>query len=42
VARIQKDHLLFDPRTVLPEQEEDLLRAVLALAGTWKGNVDGG
>jgi L-seryl-tRNA(Ser) seleniumtransferase len=25
VCRIQKDHLLFDPRTVLPEQEEPLL-----------------
>ncbi|MFN8440605.1 MAG: L-seryl-tRNA(Sec) selenium transferase [Caldilineaceae bacterium] len=28
VCRIQSDHLLFDPRTVLPEQESALLSAV--------------
>ena len=28
VARIEDDRLLFDPRTVLPEEEEALLRAV--------------
>jgi L-seryl-tRNA(Ser) seleniumtransferase len=30
VCRIQKDHLLFDPRTVLPGQEEALLAALAA------------
>ncbi len=30
ICRIQKDHLLFDPRTVLPDQEAVLLEAVLA------------
>jgi L-seryl-tRNA(Ser) seleniumtransferase len=34
VCRIQKDHLLFDPRTVLPFQEEALLRALVAHLGT--------
>ena len=29
VCRIQHDHLLFDPRTVLPDQEPDLLRGLL-------------
>ena len=29
VCRIQDDHLLFDPRTVLPEQEEYMLTAVV-------------
>ncbi len=28
VCRIQDDHLLFDPRTVLPEQEADFLRVL--------------
>ena len=28
VCRIQKDHLIFDPRTVLPEQEEYMLTAM--------------
>jgi L-seryl-tRNA(Ser) seleniumtransferase len=28
VCRIQQDHLLFDPRTVLPAQEETLLKAI--------------
>ena len=28
VARVEHDKLLLDPRTVLPHQEEDLLRAV--------------
>jgi len=31
VCRIQHNHLLFDPRTVLPAQEPDLLRALLAV-----------
>jgi L-seryl-tRNA(Ser) seleniumtransferase len=31
IARIQDDELVFDPRTVLPEQEEDLLCALSAL-----------
>ncbi|HID86659.1 MAG TPA: L-seryl-tRNA(Sec) selenium transferase, partial [Anaerolineae bacterium] len=30
VGRIERDQLLLDPRTVLPEQDEDLLRAVRA------------
>lgn len=30
VCRIQKDHLLFDPRTVLPEQDADLVAALRA------------
>jgi L-seryl-tRNA(Ser) seleniumtransferase len=34
ICRIQKDHLLFDPRTVLPGQEEALLAAVSAAVGT--------
>jgi hypothetical protein len=35
VARIERDKLLFDPRTVLPEQDEALLMAVKsALAQT--------
>ena len=29
VCRIQQDHLLFDPRTVLPEQEEALLSQLI-------------
>lgn len=29
VCRIQRDHLLFDPRTVLPEQEEYMLTEVV-------------
>jgi L-seryl-tRNA(Ser) seleniumtransferase len=37
VCRIQRDHLLFDPRTVLPGQEEELLAAVADVVGqgTW-------
>jgi L-seryl-tRNA(Ser) seleniumtransferase len=31
IARLQDDHLLFDPRTVLPEQEESLLAALRAV-----------
>ncbi len=34
VARIEEDRLLFDPRTVLPEQEGVLLNSILAMA-TW-------
>ncbi len=30
IGRIQQDRLVFDPRTVLPEQEETLLTALLA------------
>ena len=30
VGRIQQERLLFDPRTVLPEQEEALLAAIVA------------
>ena len=34
VARIEEDQVLLDPRTVLPEEEERLLRGVrAALAG---------
>ena len=28
VARIEEDRLVLDPRTVLPEEERELLRAV--------------
>lgn len=31
ICRIQNDHLLFDPRTVLPEQVESLLEAIGSL-----------
>jgi L-seryl-tRNA(Ser) seleniumtransferase len=31
IGRIQQDRLLFDPRTVLPEQEETLLTALVAV-----------
>jgi L-seryl-tRNA(Ser) seleniumtransferase len=31
VCRIQKDHLVFDPRTVLPGEEEALLAAIVAV-----------
>lgn len=31
IGRIQQDRLLFDPRTVLPEQEETLLTALLTV-----------
>jgi L-seryl-tRNA(Ser) seleniumtransferase len=30
VCRVQKDHLVFDPRTVLPDQDADLVEAVRA------------
>ncbi|MCL4862415.1 MAG: L-seryl-tRNA(Sec) selenium transferase [Caldilineaceae bacterium] len=30
VCRIQHDHLCFDPRTILPEQDETLLAAIIA------------
>lgn len=33
VARIERDALLFDPRTVLPEQDETLLRALRDVIG---------
>ncbi len=33
VGRIQQERLLFDPRTVLPEQEEALLSALIAAVG---------
>ena len=36
VCRIRKDHLLFDPRTVLPGQEDDLLLRHRGGAGSWK------
>jgi L-seryl-tRNA(Ser) seleniumtransferase len=31
IGRIQRDHLLLDPRTVLPEQDGDLLAALVAV-----------
>lgn len=31
IGRIQQDRLLFDPRTVLPEQEETLLKALITV-----------
>jgi len=31
IGRIQQDRLLFDPRTVLPEQEETLLTALMSV-----------
>lgn len=31
VCRIQQDHLVFDPRTILPEQADGLLNAIRAL-----------
>jgi L-seryl-tRNA(Ser) seleniumtransferase len=33
VCRIQQDHLLFDPRTVLPAQEGSLLKAIERVTG---------
>lgn len=33
IAYIENDYVLLDPRTVLPEQEEDLLRALRGLPG---------
>ncbi len=33
IGRIQQERLLFDPRTVLPEQEEALIAAIIAEAG---------
>ncbi|HBY98522.1 MAG TPA: L-seryl-tRNA(Sec) selenium transferase, partial [Chloroflexi bacterium] len=33
VSRIEDDRLVFDPRTVLPEQEESLLAAIIAATG---------
>lgn len=33
IGRIQQERLLFDPRTVLPEQEEALIAAIIAGAG---------
>ena len=30
VGRVSRDHLLFDPRTVLPEEDDELVRAVVA------------
>ena len=37
VCRIQEDHLLFDPRTVLPEQEVALLNAVVEVLRMERG-----
>ena len=34
IARIEQDRLCLDPRTVLPEQEEELLAALLGLSGS--------
>lgn len=34
IARIEDDHVLLDPRTVLPYQEDELLSALGALLGT--------
>jgi L-seryl-tRNA(Ser) seleniumtransferase len=34
IARVEKDVLLFDPRTVLPEQETDLLRILHEIKNT--------
>ena len=33
VARIERDHLLLDPRTVLPEEDASLIQAVTAALG---------
>jgi L-seryl-tRNA(Ser) seleniumtransferase len=33
VARIEEDRLVLDPRTVLPEEERELLRVVKETAG---------
>ena len=38
VARIEDDRLLLDPRTVLPEQDDDLLRC---MHEAWQGRVEG-
>jgi len=34
VVRIQRDTLLIDPRTVLPEQDEEMVRALIEVVGT--------
>jgi L-seryl-tRNA(Ser) seleniumtransferase len=31
IARVEEDRLVFDPRTVLPEQEEGLLAGISAV-----------
>jgi L-seryl-tRNA(Ser) seleniumtransferase len=36
VARIERDHLLLDPRTVLPDEDASLISAVTAALGTHK------
>jgi hypothetical protein len=33
VARIEREHLLLDPRTVLTEEDASLIQAVLAALG---------
>jgi hypothetical protein len=33
VARIERDHLLLDPRTVLPEEDASLIQAVSTALG---------
>jgi L-seryl-tRNA(Ser) seleniumtransferase len=37
VARLENDRILFDPRTVLPEQETNLLTAIRAVLATSPG-----
>lgn len=36
IARIEDDRLVLDPRTVLKQDEEELLAALRSLAGDWK------
>jgi len=40
VCRIQKDHLLFDPRTVLVNQEETLLKQICTCVKSWQAYRD--
>jgi L-seryl-tRNA(Ser) seleniumtransferase len=43
VCRIQRDHLIFDPRTVLPRQEEAILEAIAEILGSKEqGTRNGG
>jgi L-seryl-tRNA(Ser) seleniumtransferase len=42
VCRIQKDHLVFDPRTVLPREEEALLAAITEMHGSKEEGTDHG
>jgi L-seryl-tRNA(Ser) seleniumtransferase len=37
IARIEKDRILIDPRTVLPGQENDLIRGLERAIFTWEG-----